>query len=51
MKLIAYRLSNKGVKNINFMLRNAQEDDWKSRKNEPKQGSFCYLKSIGRGAI
>ena len=27
------------------MLRNAQEDDWESRENGPKQGSFGYLKS------
>ena len=31
------------------MPRNAQEDDWESRENGPKQGSICYLKSIGRG--
>ena len=33
------------------MLRNAQEDDWESKENRPKQETFCYLKSIGRGTV
>ena len=51
MKLIAYRLSNKGIKKYKFMLRNAQEDDWESRENGQNKDPLLFKVNRERGNL